>query len=528
MDKLTLDAKRDCFVNTNLGPAKGSKEKSQNGKTFCAFRGIPYAQAPIGELRFKAPQERKPWKGVLNARHDGPLCIQKIFGISVGSEDCLYLNVYAPEPIYEQKGKLLPVVIYIHGGKFTIGSGVSFISGPTYLMNEDLIVVTTNYRLGVLGFFSTGDDFSPGNYGMKDQVAAMRWVRDNIAEFGGDPDKVTLQGESAGSKSVHFHMFSPLSKGLFHGAISQSGSAFMPWVLPPDEPLIKAKTQAKNVRCLSEDIAAVVQCLRKVDAKDLVRNEVDRWQPVLETESPLNPKPFLTSAPLELVKTGNFSKVPWMMGTTAQDGAFFGASPKEFFLNLSVNKSLIPEIWKRVKDFYFTDVNNIEADELIKLYTDRFVVHAVHKATVLHTYAGHAPVFQYNFAYRGLYSFSDVAEFGNKPMNLGVVHMDDLIYLIPSQIFNVWPPGHPDRQVIDVMVTLWTNFIRTGNPTPPASVYRGLWKPLSNISKYYLEFGHDDSKPALYGIKPLQLDIKENLYEHRMEFWDSLPLRENK
>ncbi|KAJ9576697.1 hypothetical protein L9F63_025409, partial [Diploptera punctata] len=303
----------------SLGPVKGSKEKSQNGNSFCSFRGIPYAAPPIGELRFKAPQIREPWKGVLNARHNGPLCIQKILGIAVGHEDCLYLNVYTPEPMPESRDELVPVILYIHGGKFSVGSGVSFISGPTYLMNRRIIVVTINYRLGVMGFLSTGDSVAPGNYGMKDQVQAMRWVRDNIAEFGGDPDKVTLQGQSAGSKSVHFHMFSPSSRGLFHAAISQSGSVFMPWVLPPEQPLLKAKLQARAFHCSTNDPISIIKCLRRVDARDLVRNEVSMWQPVVETVSETNPEPFLTAAPLHLVRTGDFYKVPWLIGSTAQD-----------------------------------------------------------------------------------------------------------------------------------------------------------------------------------------------------------------
>ncbi|KAJ9591664.1 hypothetical protein L9F63_001809, partial [Diploptera punctata] len=328
---------------------------------------------------------------------------------------------------------------------------------------------------------------------------------------------------------------------LFYAAISQSGSVFMPWVLPPEQPLLKAKLQARAFHCSTNDPISIIKCLRRVDARDLVRNEVSMWQPVVETVSETNPEPFLTAAPLHLVRTGDFYKVPWLIGSTAQDGAFFGArkissqmelaqfnynlnaeGPKEFFLDLSVNRSLIPEIWDKIKQFYFSSMNNASAEELIKLYTDRYVVHAVHKAVSLHSTAGHEPIYRYNFAYRGLYSFVDLAEIGNKPENLGVVHMDDLIYLIPMPVFNIWPPGHPDRDVRELMITLWTNFATYGNPTP-----HGQWEPLGINNRSYLEIGHDESKPGLYGVKPIKLKIKQGLYEERMKFWDSLPLKEN-
>ncbi|KDR19686.1 Esterase FE4 [Zootermopsis nevadensis] len=209
-----IQAHSDCFVRTNLGPVKGSMKNSWNGKPFCSYRGIPYAEPPIGDLRFKAPRGPRPWSKTLDALTDSPLCIQNDLVVPVGSEDCLYLNVYTPEQSSDSKSKH-PVIVYIHGGKFSVGSGVSFISGPWYLMDRAIVLVTINYRLGVMGFLSTGDDEAPGNYGMKDQVAALRWVQQNIQEFGGDSERVTVQGQSAGSKSIHFHMFSALSRGSY-------------------------------------------------------------------------------------------------------------------------------------------------------------------------------------------------------------------------------------------------------------------------------------------------------------------------
>ncbi|XP_021919380.1 venom carboxylesterase-6-like [Zootermopsis nevadensis] len=275
--------------------------------------------------------------------------------------------------------------------------------------------------------------------------------------------------------------------------------------------------------------------------------EVDSWQPVLETKTASNPEPFLTDSPLKLVQTGDFYKVPWMMGSTSEDGAFFGAAlitdnsklkefnehmdvdgPKEFFLDLSLNESLIPETWNRIRDFYFADKNTAHPKELIKLYTDRYVVHAVHKAAELHTKAGHHPIYRYNFAYRGQYSYANLVEFMIISMDLGVVHQDDLIYLIPLPIFNLWLPGHPDLHVIDTMVTLCVNFATYGNPTPSGENSTVTWQPITNGKHSYLNIGHDMSQSAgWYGIRPVKLKMEEYLYKDRMEFWDSLPLVEN-
>lgn len=166
---------------------------------FFAFKGIPYAEPPVGSLRFRNPVPHRGWSGVLNAENHRPHCPSGgWFGLEIGGiEDCLFLNVYSPSLTGNRA-----VMVWIHGGSFTGGSGDSWIYGPDFLVNDGVVVVTFNYRLGILGFMGTGDGAAQGNYGMKDMVEVLRWVRNNIAQFGGNPNQVTVFGESAGGVAV--------------------------------------------------------------------------------------------------------------------------------------------------------------------------------------------------------------------------------------------------------------------------------------------------------------------------------------
>ncbi|PSN30852.1 Esterase FE4 [Blattella germanica] len=166
-----------------------------------------------------APEPAEPWDGIYNAQQLGASCQVE--------EDCLYLNVATPK--LPSDGTLLPTIVYIHGGSFLAGSGGGFIEWSDYYLQNDIVFVSINYRLGPLGFLSTGDSVVPGNNGLKDQNFALRWVKQNIAQFGGDPSRITICGLSAGGASIHYQLLSPLSKGLFQGAIAESGSALNPW-----------------------------------------------------------------------------------------------------------------------------------------------------------------------------------------------------------------------------------------------------------------------------------------------------------
>lgn len=194
------------------------------------YLGVPYAEPPVGKLRFASPEKySQKWENVKEFKNFSDVCAQyDHFGYQYhGKEDCLTLNVFVPQSVLNSN-ILVPVVLYIHGGAFMFGGG--WLYGPKFLMrSENVILVTINYRLGVLGFLSTEDEVIPGNFGLKDQVEALRWVQDNIGAFRGDPAKVTLSGFSAGGASVHLHYMSQISEGLFANGISHSGVAINPW-----------------------------------------------------------------------------------------------------------------------------------------------------------------------------------------------------------------------------------------------------------------------------------------------------------
>ncbi|XP_037079055.1 acetylcholinesterase-like [Pollicipes pollicipes] len=246
---------------------------SAAGGLFFGFKGIPYARAPLGPLRFQPPQRHPGWADVLDGLKHGRTCLQynafKNNSLE-GDEDCLFANVYTPQlPALERAVGGLPVMVFIHGGGFTMGSGDEEVYGPNYFMDEAVVLVTFNYRLGPFGFFTAHDKNAPGNYGLLDQVMLLQWVRDNIARFGGDPATVTVFGESAGGASVSLLVLSPLAKGLFHHAISQSGTAFANFAAGG-----KAKdfTQkfAEQLSCSVDDVSIMVECIRNAPSEHLM------------------------------------------------------------------------------------------------------------------------------------------------------------------------------------------------------------------------------------------------------------------
>ncbi|XP_058065101.1 liver carboxylesterase 1-like, partial [Anopheles bellator] len=235
------------------------------------------------------------------------------------SEDCLFLNVYTPSSSSGQR----PVLVFIHGGGYSAGFGDEGLYGSQYFMTEDVVVVTFNYRLGVLGFFSSGDQAAAGNWGLKDCIMALRWVQDHIAAFGGDAGSVTIYGESAGAAIVDLLLLSPLTGGLFHRAIASSGSPFNSWAFQPN-PVHYAKRLAEVLDLETTDTTAMVAALRLVPYRALIEQQEDVYSsapllgpldfgPVVE---PLDaPGPIvLPRTPMELIEDGAYQAVPLLTG----------------------------------------------------------------------------------------------------------------------------------------------------------------------------------------------------------------------
>ncbi|KAJ1522630.1 hypothetical protein ONE63_001803 [Megalurothrips usitatus] len=219
---------REPRVTVETGELRGQCRPAKDGRPeYAAFLGVPYAKAPLGALRFKSPRPMEPWDGVRDAVLQGPRCLQGAVDKHKGSEDCLHLNVYSPWLQRPHNDTLLHVLVHVHGGGMVEGSGNPI--RPEYFIANDLVVVTFNYRLSHFGFFNLDSDLAPGNAGIKDMIAALQWVHRNIRHFGGDPEKVTVNGCSSAAAAVHWLALLPETEGLFRAAIIKSGSALLSW-----------------------------------------------------------------------------------------------------------------------------------------------------------------------------------------------------------------------------------------------------------------------------------------------------------
>ncbi|XP_049861359.1 fatty acyl-CoA hydrolase precursor, medium chain-like isoform X4 [Schistocerca gregaria] len=511
-------------VRTRQGAVRGTAKLSSSGRHTLAFYNIPFAKPPVGPLRFKSPEPPAAWEHIRDATTPGPSCSQLSLDGLKGSEDCLYLNVFTPEL---RPKELLPVMVWIHGGGFMEGSATTYEYG--YLMDYDVVVVAINYRLGPLGFLSTGDEASPGNYGFKDQVAALRWVKENIEAFGGDPGSVTIFGESAGGASTHYLMLSPLAKGLFHRSISQSGVALSPWAISETGGERNARKLAALVGCPVEPSAALVDCLRNVDDYKLAGPQLQfaEWgmyaplmpfQPVVEADGQ---DAFLPRHPAHLAP---HTAVPWLVGVTKEEGTFFAAAivgndtmkqellqerKRLFPLVLSYDASPQADfITEKINDFYFPS-GEITPGKLTELFSDAFFVWNTDEG--IRKYKDTAPVYYYLFSYKGklrIHHMMGIQE------DFGICHAEDLLYLFSNNTYLPIIGERPenDMQMVKVMTKLWTDFARTGNPTPTDELVN--WpRVTSDDLLEYLDIGQT-------------LQVKKGLFQERVDFWRSLPLRE--
>ncbi|XP_067007367.2 esterase FE4 [Anabrus simplex] len=455
---------------------------------------------------------------------------------SGSDEDCLFLNVYTPE--LPGSDSLKPVMVWIHGGGFLEGSGNRQSQDPQFLINKGIVYVSINYRLGIFGFLSTEDEVVPGNAGMKDQVLALRWVQQNIAAFGGDPNQVTIFGESAGGASIHYHMISPMSRGLFRSAIGQSGSSSNAWAVA-DKPRKNAFLVGKALGFTGESSQDLVDFLRNVSPDELlmtsaatinvedqfrlmdVYHEVPTVEPVVEGETA-----FITEDPVTLLDKGKFYNVPYLTGVTSDEGIYLVAAgifqknrtlqevDEDFLktfkpeLRMCREANCGDEMIPKIRSFYFGDkpLSNDTLGALIDVSTDMLfaegVMHGVKKMSSISS----APVYLYQFSYDGGLNIMKkyLAGIINFP---GAAHGDDLGYIFD---FGVQVSDDSlDAKVRSRMVTLWTNFVKTGNPTPEVTEEFPAWLPYTSDATNYLDIGS-------------QLQAKKDLHKRRMDFWDNL------
>ncbi|XP_015187333.1 PREDICTED: venom carboxylesterase-6-like isoform X2 [Polistes dominula] len=347
----SMDCKQGPVLSFEQGQIKGVIETNiDNKEEYFAFRGIPYAKPPIGKLRFQDPLPPEKWIGIRDGSKFGNVCAQidRVSNEVIGSDDCLYLNVYTP--LIELSAKLT-VMVWIHGGCFYMGSGNDDMYKPDYIVRKDVILVTINFRLGSLGFLNLEDEVASGNQGLKDIVMALRWVRKNIAVFGGDPENVTIFGGSSGAAMVHYLTMSPLADGLFHKAIAQSGLATNFWA----SMLVEARKYVYQLSSMlgfkSFDSKAIVDFLQEVNLEKLIKYQYkiissmkdksvfSAFLPGVDNKSK---NPFLLLPPTIAVKFG--IKVPFMFGYNDMESSFF-------FGNSNLASRFIKRIDNSICDF---------------------------------------------------------------------------------------------------------------------------------------------------------------------------------
>lgn len=455
-------------VQTTNGPVQGVASPDA---AIRAFRGIPFAAPPVGNLRWQAPQPVAPWTGTRDATAFGPRCMQApIFSDMIfrdaNSEDCLYLNVWTPA---KQAAEKLPVMVWIYGGGFQAGSASEPRQDGERLAGKGVVVVSFNYRLGVFGFLAHSEltaeskHSASGNYAFLDQVAALRWVHENIAAFGGDPGNVTIFGESAGSFSVSALMASPLTTGLIHKAIGESGAFFSAATLA--SPTLDVAEQvgralADNVRVTS------LAALRALSSDSILKAAMALKE---RSFGPIVDGYFLPRTAPEVFATGAQQRIPLLAGWNADE--------VRSSATLARAKPTVESWTARVRGQFgagaeavlaaypaATDSAAIEASAALS--GDQFIGHGTWRWLEAHRSTGGQPVFRFLFARQIPIAPGQMAN--GTPVtarDVGARHAGEIEYVFGAlaSVPNVtWEPG--DRALSEQIMSYWSNFARTGNP----------------------------------------------------------------
>jgi para-nitrobenzyl esterase len=494
--------------------ADGDVQGHINGGTR-EFLGIPYAAPPVGALRWRPPAAPTPWVGVLDASSYSAACPQldALAGTASENEDCLYLNVWSPDPA---PIKPLPVMVWIHGGANVSGSTGDFVPFPPYeayrlysgdvlAAERNVVVVSMNYRLGVFGFFGQSDlaDEDPGfpyagNQGLLDQRAALEWVRDNVAAFGGDPENVTIFGESAGSFDVCAHVASPLSAGLFERAISESGGC------------TAGIATAEDAAAQAEDVSAAVgcdaapdelACLRSVPVADLL--DAYSFSEAGLAFSSLGISidgGFLPDHPRALFDAGEFSHVPYILGANRDEGTLFFidvppiTTPEEYTAELVTRfGAFAPEVEALYPVSDFSSPN----DALIRVAGDSALVCSTYDVASRIRAAKNRRTYIYQF--RRVIPLPFVSL-----LDLGVFHGSEIPYVFGS----VPPPSSVDGDLGARMREYWSRFTHRGKPRARKSP---SW-PRFKQKRYKI----------LYLDVPKPYKVKDIYYQARCGFWSSV------
>jgi para-nitrobenzyl esterase len=458
-------------VTTGTGVVRGL---TQGGSRM--WRGIPYAAPPVGPLRWAPPQAAPAWDGVRETFELGPGCAQTFssFGSASGDEDCLYLNIWAPSDTHD-----VPVLVWFHGGAFAFGSGgETYYAGQHLAETKDVVVVSVNYRLGVLGFLAhaalaaenPGHPTS-GNYGLEDQLAALEWVQLNIHAFGGDPSRVTVFGESAGGISTCWQYTSSKTTGLFHAAIAESGLCSNDLFFAPRTEAEANGTKVADLLGCTGDNAAIATCMRSKTPMQLLT----ATQPP-KTADQLPGGPFfqpdgmlfgpnvdgivVEQSSRDAFASGSFAKRPLLLGTNRDEGTLFQSSlvAKETTTEAEMRTALGVRFTSQQVDAilaHYPVASFPSIDRAIaEISGDGFFVCPTRRAARGAAAAG-APVYQYSFE-RELEAPAIA--------NLGVFHASEIPFVFGNDTFPFGRIGTAGQPLADTIQTAWTTFAASGNP----------------------------------------------------------------
>ncbi|XP_055936157.1 neuroligin-4, X-linked-like isoform X3 [Argiope bruennichi] len=546
-------------VTTKYGAVRGFINSLANRQLqhVEVFQGIPYASAPIGSLRFMPPVTPPHWRGVKNADHLGPVCPQKLPDVSnetlalrkmpMGrlqyikrllpylknqSEDCLYLNIYAPAVVGREPTKL-PVMVYIHGESYDWNSGNPY-DGSVLASFGGVVVVTINYRLGVLGFLPAFDGTARGNYGLMDQVAALHWIQENIAEFGGDANNVTLFGQGHGAACVNFLMISPMARGLFQRAIMQSGSAFSPWALARDAATF-TRYLASVLDCPTRDNTALVDCIRQRSISDIMRVQLD-IPDYLTAFGPTIDGIVIPNEPAVLMKNYKdlFGQYDLLFGVTKIESYFrFSAHEEKFGIDSvrrdRIFRTLVRNVFTfHLQEIYLTILNEYTDwlhpeqhplnifETTVEALSDVLTVAPMLKAGNYHSMSHASKTF--------FYVFDHQTEESDYSPRMGCVSGEELNYIFGAPLVSSLSHfstnyTRSEYSLARAVMTYWSNFAKTGDPNAifvdedeeaedrDSTRYSPVsWSQYDRLHQRYLLIG-------------LKSKMRDHYHSHRLSFW---------
>ncbi|KAJ2940618.1 hypothetical protein O0L34_g14724 [Tuta absoluta] len=494
----------------------------ENGSYF-EFHGIPYAGSTSGTRRFKAPSPPTSFEEPFVADRKDIKCVRALGVGYEGSEDCLVVNIFTPDLNATAN---LPVMVWIKGKEFD-DSNESELSFKHFVEN-DVVVVTLNYRESILGYLCLGTETAPGNAGLKDIIAGLRWVQENIVQFGGDPGSVTLFGHGSGAAAVDLVTLSPMSNGLIHRAISQSGTAIAPWAVTRDNleyAILVAEALGHTVTDIIElsevftrtSIAALMAVINELDLTD----NALAFAPCIERENLQGQEPFLIKSPYQTIVDGDFAQIPFITGYVDIEGTIRAAESDNWLerMESSFVDFLQPDlqfeseeeriaIAQEIRTLYSGN-ESLTIDEYLKYHGDTMILVSAIREAQLRAAVSNSSVYLYQFSYKGALG----EEFVQSPIEVPrASHSEELAYLFYGDV--VESTTELDLTVSDILIERWTNFAKTGEPTSESSEV--VWEPFAKELSFLRILGADEVTEG-----SLEIDLKDP-HNALVSFWNKI------